>query len=432
MFLLTAIKTAFYRKLLPTRPEGAAKRIRTKDLVSLLKFLQTSVPCYRGLLSGTEITSANCLGILRSLPVVSKEDLRDAPDHRALFVGEDWSGWRNTGGSTGEPFRFPVGGLSRWAPDREQLCQAWLYREMTGRFEPRIVSVDGSRVDESDRARGVFWVSGRPNFPYGSIHFSTLYLTAETFAAYARKLDEAAPEVIRGYPSGVAELARLAEDSGHTFRFTPKGIYLTSENITEAHIEVIERVFGCPVWGQYGHSESSVFAVRRPGDEAYECHPAAGIVEVLRPDGTHAERGETGEIVVTGFSNRAMPFVRYRTGDLAEYGGRRGAFTILNRLVGRDTDFITDRSGRRHHLVGLVFGGHLPAFNHIDGWQIEQTAPGRVRLYVVRGKSYTDDVEHELTRFFSSHGFEASVSYVGTLRKTARGKQPFLIKNRES
>ena len=432
MFLLNKLKYALYRRYFLSESDVILDCIRKRDLCSLLKFLKRQVPFYSGYLSEHKIKRSDCIEILKTLLIVKKEDLRNDTSRRASFVDENWSPWYNTGGSTGEPLRFPGGLLSRWTPDREQLCQAWLYREMTGRFEPRIVSVDGSRVDESDRARGVFWVSGRPNFPYGSLHFSTLYLTAETFTAYARKLDEAAPEVIRGYPSGVAELARLAEDSGHTFRFTPKGIYLTSENITEAHIEVIERVFGCPVWGQYGHSESSVFAVRRPGDEAYECHPAAGIVEVLRPDGTHAERGETGEIVVTGFSNRAMPFVRYRTGDLAEYGGRRGAFTILNRLVGRDTDFITDRSGRRHHLVGLVFGGHIPAFNHIDGWQIEQTAPGRVRLYVVRGKSYTDDVEHELTRFFSSHGFEASVSYVGTLRKTARGKQPFLIKNRES
>ncbi len=428
MRLLSDLKKAYHRRLLlGDDPEHLGRFVR-RELCSLLRFVHREVPFYAGFDVLADVTPENCLEVLSKLPVVSKDDLRSDPSRRAGFVGEDWPRWINTGGSTGEPFRFPIGGLSKWAPDTEQLSQAWLYRQMTGKFEPVIVAVDGSRISDAQVADHIFWTSGTPNFPYGSAHFSTLHLASENFGHYVDKLEEIAPEVIRGYPSGIGELARLAREKGYAFKFRPKGIYLTSENITPAQVSEIESVFGCPVWGQYGHTESSVFAYSRPGTQVYECLPLVGVTEVLRPDGSHVSPGETGEVVVTGFSNRAQPFVRYRTGDLAEFGGRRGAVTILNRLQGRDVDYIIDASGAKHYLVGLIFGGHIEAFNHIAGWQLEQVAPGELNVYIIPGRTFTKTTEAELIDFFRSHGFSARLVYVIEMKKTGRGKQPFLLR----
>lgn len=432
MFIIGNLKTNYYRRRLLVEDGARLEYISRGYLCSFLKFLKSKVPFYRELLRGSRITRKNAVEILKQLPVSTKNDIREDHSRRAEFVGKDWPDWRNTGGSTGEPLSFPGAGLPRWAPNREQLCQAWLYKRMTGKFEPKILSVDGTRINEEDPERNIYWKESSDNFPYGAVHLSTLYLNKETISYYARKIDEVCPEVIRGYPSGVAELARLSAEIGYKFRCRIKGVYLTSENIHDSQVKIITETFGCPVWGQYGHSECSIFGVRVPGKESYECHPISGFTEVLREDGSHVEPGETGEVVVTGFTNRAQPFVRYRTGDIAEYGGIRNGFTILNRLVGRSTDFIIDRDRKKHYLVGLVFGGHISAFNHIDGWQIEQTAPGELRLYIVKGKTYTNETERVLVDFFARHGFDAITEYVESLRKNANGKQPFLIKNPQS
>ena len=47
--------------------------------------------------------------------------------------------------------------------------------------------------------------------------------------------------------------------------------------------------------------------------------PAAGILEILREDGSPCSAGEVGEIVVTGLLNDAMPLIRYRVGDYAAW-----------------------------------------------------------------------------------------------------------------
>ena len=65
----------------------------------------------------------------------------------------------------------------------------------------------------------------------------------------------------------------------------------------------------------------------------------------------HGVKPADGEIVVTGFDNRVMPFIRYRTGDIAQWSTGPEhpdlpGFAVLERIEGRDSDFIYGRDGR--------------------------------------------------------------------------------------
>ncbi|WP_295728124.1 hypothetical protein [uncultured Muribaculum sp.] len=410
-------------------PTSKISSERQKSLCSLLRDAQKNVPFYRQLLANQCITYKNCFNILQSLPIISKCDLQNNPSMIANYVRDNWKYWLNTGGSTGVPLRFPIGGRSKFELNRELFCQADLYVKMAGTYKIRIAAVDGSRVDEPRINHNEYWIDKGENFPYGKFHYSTLHLNDKTFYYYLQHLNYTQPDVIRGYPSGIYELAQYIQHYSEQLNFIPKGIYLTSENILKYQIDTIEAVFKCPVWGQYGHSESSVFAIRYPHSDQYICNPLYGVVEIIKEDGTHAKIGEVGEIVVTGFSNKALPFIRYRTGDLAEYGGESRDGVLINQLMGRSVEYIFDNAGKKRFLVGLIFGGHLKVFNDMSAWQLQQDKVGEIIVRVVKGLTYSDESETELINFFESNNIKPKIHYIDNIIKTKRGKQIFLIQN---
>lgn len=332
--------------------------------------------------------------------------------------------WLNTGGSTGEPLHFPALYKSKpWEP----IAQMMLYLRMGYRLGDTIVCVSGERISDEDLARNVYWSEGA-NFPWGKIHFSTLHLREDTVGFYLQKLSEVKPQFMRGYPSGIMELCKLAMKLGLQPSFKMKGIYMTSENFTQDEKSFISDFFHCPVYGQYGHTESSIFAVQQPESDAYFTNPLYGYTEVVDENGKQVCIGECGEIVVTGFIEYGLPFIRYKTGDLAVYGGETEyGETILTKLLGRNVDFIYNKEGEKIYLVGFVFGGHIKAFNHILSWQIYQKEKGKVTLLVVKGDGYDAAVEAEVERLFVGKGIDVDFQYVDKIEKTKRGKQKFLI-----
>lgn len=239
------------------------------------------------------------------------------------------------------------------------------------------------------------------------------------------------PAFIRGYPSGLVRLAKLINDKRLNLSFQLKGIYLTSENFSSGYVEIVKEVFRCPIWGQYGHTESSVFGYSCPSKlEKYYCLPFYGKTEVLRKDGTHCNIGEVGEIVVTGFSNQCLPFIRYRTGDLAEYGGAmKNGIVVLNKLLGRSVDVLYTGKKRKIYLIGFIFGGHHHAFDVVTSWQMEQSEYGKVVLRVVKGEGYTEKDENRLVEIFDEQDLELQIQYVSEIQRTTSGKQKFLIQN---
>lgn len=429
---ISKIKTHFFiDKYLRVQPKDYIT-VQNAELCRLLTFACKYVPAYQSITEEFgDINEHNSLKILKSFPLLSKADIISNPAlYRANFVDEKWPNWHNTGGSTGNPLHFPIGGRPRWTYSPELLCQAKLYCDMAGDYKSiRISSVDGRRVSDAELDEHIYWGRNDEMFPYGLTHYSTMYLNKETFAYYINKLNQEKPDVLRGYPSGIYEIARLIKENGTVLDFSLKAIYLTSENILQHQVELIEEIFQCPVWGQYGHSEASIFAVRAPGQSGYICNPLYGYTEIIKENGEPAAVGEAGEIVVTGFCYYAQPFIRYRTGDIAINGGIVDGQQELRELLGRSNDYAIDIDGNKKYLVGLIFGGHLEAFNHICAWQLQQDIPGELSVKIVKGDDYNDGTEAEITNFFQQNGFAASILYVDSIEKTKRGKTPFMIQN---
>lgn len=90
------------------------------------------------------------------------------------------------------------------------------------------------------------------------------------------------------------------------------------EMSSEAAKRNVAQTFGATIREFYGTAES--------GQIAFECGQGAGmhvledcILQVVDPaDGRPVPSGTPGEVVLTELVRRALPFIRYRTGDLTE------------------------------------------------------------------------------------------------------------------
>ena len=94
-----------------------------------------------------------------------------------------------------------------------------------------------------------------------------------------------------------------------------KAIFCTGEVLYDHQRELISETFGVPVANGYGARDAGFIAHECP---AGKMHIAAEhvIVEILDESGQSVPKGEVGEIVITNLDGYAMPFIRYKTGDL--------------------------------------------------------------------------------------------------------------------
>ena len=115
-----------------------------------------------------------------------------------------------------------------------------------------------------------------------------------------------------------------------------------------------------------------------------------GHHEILRPDGTPTEPGEVGEIVVTGLHHQAMPFIRYRTGDLASWSidpcNCGQVFPTIDGVVGRGGDYVVGKSGE--HIASLSIEAILVEEKGVRCIQYIQNQPGILELSVVVSEEF--------------------------------------------
>ncbi|MEE9361046.1 MAG: hypothetical protein V3U92_00445 [Cellulophaga sp.] len=401
--------------------------LQNKKLLNILKYAYYNTEYYKNLFDDNNI-NINCSQDLKKIPFLSKEIIKNNPS--ALIskkFSKKYLSKKNTGGSTGEPLVFysnTHSGLIDYG-HHTYLCSLMGHKK-----GDVILACGGFSIPQELRDNNVFWKKMRKGNSFGDYIFSVLYLNDANISIYIDKLIKLKPNILRGYPSFFDSIANYILKNEIELNFKIKGIILTAEMCSKNQQENIEKAFSSMVYFEYGHTEISLYCYTKDNTYTYQSSPIYGYIEVLNDDDTETKIGEIGNIVATGFINTGMPFIRYRTGDLAKIVSRNGGVVQLKPIYGRLQDYIISKNNVKTYLTSLIFGQHFQAFSNIEKWQIIQDKANKIEILIIKGANYSQNDELEIyDKIRKVVALEITFKYVNSIPITKGGKHLFLKQN---
>jgi phenylacetate-CoA ligase len=332
---------------------AARVALQGERLGATLAWAAERVPFYGERLGDRAVSR---LADLAQLPFTRKSDLREHYPFGLFAVAPaELARIHASSGTKGKPtiVGYTAGDLDVW---REVMA--------------RVLVAAGARAgDTLHNAFGYGLFTGGLGFHEGAerVGLSVVPVSSGNTARQILLLRDLRPEGLCATPSFALHIAEtLAEEGGDPralgLRYGLYGAEPWSEELRAA----LERAFGCPAYDIYGLSE-----IVGPG-VAGECEARVGLhladdhflPEIIDPaSGTVLPPGHEGELVLTTLSKRALPLIRYRTGDVSSLidapcaCGRTS--TRLTRIKGRADDMLIVKgvnlypSEVEHTLLGV-------------------------------------------------------------------------------
>jgi phenylacetate-CoA ligase len=318
--------------------------LQTGLLRDTLEHALRTVPFYRPWADESAHLS-DPLSILSRMPVLEKQTLQERfADLRSTQpVGRYTT--KTTGGSTGRPVTI----VKNSDAIAREMAATWLaygwfgvrYGDPSVRFWGR----PASNVRRRARYVAADWAVNRKTL-------SAFGYSPRTLERYVRQINRFRPAFLYGYVSALEDLAfhLLQSGTGLDGAFL-RSVITTSEVLTAPQRATLQRAFQVPVQNEYGCGEV--------GPIAYEC-PAGSLhlmatnhyIEIVDDAGNPARDGASGFVLITDLTNRALPLIRYRVGDIAAMGDPCGCgrpFPVLREVLGREYDFVQTRAGEKFH-----------------------------------------------------------------------------------
>lgn len=197
----------------------------------------------------------------------------------------------------------------------------------------QILLPGGPVMGQSDLlARGVQKMGAR------SVH-TGLFIPSE---GQIKAIIEYDTTVIFGETRLIYRITKETENKYDLSKLGVKTLFATTSHLSDTMRENLQRTWNCEIVTHYGLTEMGLgLAVDCPCGEGYHYNELDIIAEVINPEtGAVLPDGYEGELVFTSISREGMPFIRYRTHDIARLttkpckcGSHLGTISHVNRRL---------------------------------------------------------------------------------------------------
>ena len=405
--------------LRPFGPRELTRRYQLRRVRRLVAHAYEHVPLYRERYrsAGVRPGDLRALEDLSRFPTVTKRDLLDAWPDGCLARGLDMSRClvSRSSGSTGEILsvvhradRLAVQGLA-------------LHRllSMAGPYGPR------------DRFAYIYTSEYPARGALGAYPMEWIH-TLSPLGTIIDRLERGRPAFLACYPS---HLRALADDLGvaRARSLGLRAISVSSEASTDAERLALGDIFGCPVLDEFSTEELTRVAAQCTA-RSHHLFEDVVVAEVLRADGDVAVGdGDRGELVGTYLHNFAMPFIRYRQGDVVRIDepgrcacGRRTR--TLASVEGRKLDAFVLPSGRTltsGYLLDATYAFLFDLDADLAAFRMTQERLDRVRIEIVPGRDYRLGAASAIARRFrelAGEPIDVVVDVVAAIERSGGGK----------
>jgi phenylacetate-CoA ligase len=365
--------------------EDLLRRRQLFQVKKLLKHAYRTTRYYRELFDriGLRVSDIRSLSdYAQAVPVLDRSTVREQFED---LISSEWKSRHRimqTSGSTGTPMKFahPV-------PFPMQRASRAQVKDILGlRGDERTLSLWGADLGEDryhtfDRKRNV-------------AYFSFYSMPPGGFEELLDFIVRWRPEFVFGYVSVLYIVAEALEKRGHS-SLGVRVIRTHAEKLYGFQRAKIEQVFGGEAYDHYGSREIS--------DYGMECREHNGLhlfsnLRLFELESTGERNRNTGQVLVTDFANYAMPFLRYRIGDVITIDRqpcRCGRSLPRAWVEGRTIDLIRLRDGRLCYSVIL---SKLMDPEQVSHFLIHQRTLDRIDVHIVPTASFTDSYRDYLIR----------------------------------
>lgn len=416
VFRKKLINNSFYNSYLSClklRENKSVEEIRKEqfeNLKDILVYANKNVPYYQVMFKeiGFDPYVFSSITEIQKIPFLTKELIRE--NFKQLTSTEKVSGGfyeATTGGSTGEPLKVL---LDYDCVFKENAFINYFRSKLGYKHNDKLATFRGVEFGNK------LW---KYNPMQNELIFSPFKLSNNNLKKYVAKINDYKPDFINGYLSSIYLFARLLYENGVVLNFNIKGIFLISENIDVEQRNFIESFFKVKSSTFYGHSERCIIA-EEVEPNLYAFDPSYGYTELIN------NNDNTFSIVGTGFLNKTMPLIRYKTDDVAikevnsDFYCIDGSRKSTRGLYGFNDEFFTQ----------AAFNFHSDIFKNVTGYQFIQKEKGKVNLLITVNKEFqTSEIKqmHKEIKKKTKGVIEFEITVVENLVLSKRGKFKMFI-----
>ncbi len=280
---------------------------------------------------------------LKSLPFLEKEELREFGASKLLSSALDKKGdYFSSSGSTGTPLKIY---LSHTTHQRIMAAYEARVRNWAGlNLNMSRGMVGGRRVLPAAKASPPYY---RYNFFEKQVYFSAYHISNNTIADYVAGMKKYGIEYMSGYAMSNYLLAQMILENNIEAPQL-KAVLTSSEKLTEAMRETINKVYQCKTYDGYSGVENCGLISENEFNQKLISEDV-GILEVL--DENYRDAME-GELISTGLLNFDQPLIRYRIGDYIKLAAKQETlckrpFRVVEEIIGRTEDIIIGKNGQK-------------------------------------------------------------------------------------